>query len=238
MWYSKSQSYIYCGDFKPLDPEYIEKEYKYTDEEGRRYRSARRSEKSKYVVERDAYYLDEAKGIAVSNLWDDISHIASNAPENVHYPTQKPEALLERIIKASSKPGDLVLDCFPGSGTTLAVAEKLGRRWIGVDCGKLAIYTMQKRLLNIADSKDLENPKRKYSKQCKPFTLYNAGLYDYKMIKELPWEQYRDFALKLFQCRDEKHEISRIELDGFLGADSVLVFNYQKYKDAMIFTNR
>ncbi|MBT9150534.1 MAG: hypothetical protein DDT40_00706 [candidate division WS2 bacterium] len=112
-----------------------------------------------------------------------------------------------------------------------------------MDCGKLAIYTMQKRLLNIADSKDLENPKlvpsgsktgKKYGKQCKPFTIYNAGLYDYKMIKELPWEQYRDFALKLFQCRDERHDISRIELDGYLGADSVMVFNYQKYPDAMM----
>ena len=120
-----------------------------------------------------------------------------------------------------------------------------------MDCGKLAIYTMQKRLLNIADSKDLENPKlvpselaphlirgsktgKKYGKQCNPFSLYNAGLYDYKMIKELPWEQYRDFALKLFQCRDEKHEISKIELDGYIGADSVMVFNYQKYKDAMM----
>mgnify|MGYP001612334078 FL=1 len=163
--------------------------------------------------------------------------------EKMGYPTQKPEALLARIIKASSNPGDIVLDCFAGSGTTLAVAEKLGRRWIGVDCGKLAIYTMQKRLLNIAESKDLENPKlskaksassRKYGKFCKPFTLYNAGLYDYKMIKELPWEQYRDFALKLFQCRDEKHEISKIELDGFIGADSVMVFNYQKHKDAVM----
>ncbi|GAB4326144.1 MAG: site-specific DNA-methyltransferase [Candidatus Sumerlaeia bacterium] len=155
---------------------------------------------------------------------------------NQIYPTQKPEALLERIIKASSNSGDLVLDCFAGSGTTLAVAEKLGRRWIGVDCGKLAIYTMQKRLLNIADSKDLEDPqkKKKYGKPPKPFTLYNAGLYDYKMIKGLPWEQYRDFALKLFQCRDERHEIAKIELDGYLGADSVLVFNYQKHKNAVL----
>jgi len=95
---------------------------------------------------------------------------------------------------------------------------------------------MQKRLLNIAESKDLEDPqkKKKYGKQCKPFTLYNAGLYDYKMVKELPFEQYRDFALKLFQCRDERHEISKIELDGYLGADSVLVFNYQKHKNAVL----
>ncbi len=177
-------------------------------------------------------YLDEQEGSLVYSIWEDIS--GQLGKEYLGYPTQKPEALLYRIIKASCNPGDLVLDCFAGSGTTLAVAEKLGRRWIGVDCGKLAIYTMQKRLLNIAESKDLENPKKKYGKPCKPFTLYNAGLYDYKMIKELPWEQYRDFALKLFQCRDEKHEISKIELDGYLGADSVLVFNYQKHPDAVL----
>ncbi|MGQ9657409.1 MAG: DNA methyltransferase, partial [Fimbriimonadales bacterium] len=127
-------------------------------------------------------------------------------------------------------------DCFAGSGTTLAVAEKLGRRWIGVDCGKLAIYTMQKRLLNIEQSKDLDDPKKnkKYGKPCTPFTLYNAGLYDYKMLKELPWEQYREFALKLFQCRDHPHEIAKIPMDGYLGADSVMVFNYQKHPDAAI----
>lgn len=179
-------------------------------------------------------YLDEREGEPVKDIWIDILAIQAGSKEDTGYPTQKPEALLDRIIKASSNPSDLILDCFAGSGTTLAVAEKLGRRWIGVDCGKLAIYTMQKRLLNIAESKDLENPKKKYGKLCRPFTLYNAGLYDYKMIKELPWEQYRDFALKLFQCRDERHEISKIELDGYLGADSVMVFNYQKYKDAVL----
>lgn len=186
--------------------------------------------------------LRDEKGNVIYQVYDKrlvdcvwtIPSLAGSSEEKIGYPTQKPEALLERIIKASSNPGDLVLDCFAGSGTTLAVAEKLGRRWIGVDCGKLAIYTIQKRLLNIADSKDLENPKKKYGKPCKPFTLYNAGLYDYKMIKELPWEQYRDFALKLFQCRDERHEISGIELDGYLGGDSVMVFNYQKHEDAVL----
>ena len=179
-------------------------------------------------------YLDEKPGILPRDWWDDIPFVNRAATERTGFPTQKPEALLDRIIRASSKSGDLVLDCFSGSGTTLAVAEKSGRRWIGVDCGKLAIYTMQKRLLNIADSKNFENPKKKYGKPSKPFTLYNAGLYDYKMIKELPWEQYRDFALKLFQCRDGRHEISKIELDGYLGADSVLVFNYQEHKNAVM----
>lgn len=175
------------------------------------------------------------KGKVPEDWWTDIptgGQISRN--ELTGYPTQKPEKLLNRIIKASSNPGDLVLDCFAGSGTTQAVAEKLGRRWIGMDCGKLAIYTMQKRLLNISESRDLENPKRKYRKPYKPFTLYNAGLYDYKMIKGLPWEQYREFSLALFQCRDERHQIGKINLDGYLGSDSVLVFNYQKHKDAVV----
>ncbi len=179
-------------------------------------------------------YLDESEGVPLQDIWTDIPPIQGGALEKVNYPTQKPEALLERIIRTASDKGDLVLDAFAGSGTTLAVSEKLGRRWIGVDCGKLAIYTMQKRLLNVAGSKNLGNPKKKYGKSCKPFTLYNAGLYDYKMVKELPWEQYRNFALKLFQCRDEKHEISRIELDGYLGSDSVMVFNYQKHPNAVL----
>lgn len=178
------------------------------------------------------YFIEPTEDDLRDTIWDDVTVSAFTTG----YPTEKSEELLRFILQASSNPGDLVLDCFAGSGTTLAVAEKLGRRWIGVDCGKLAIYTMQKRLLNIAESKDLEDPqkKKKYGKPCRPFTLYNAGLYDYKMIKELPWEQYRDFALKLFQCRDEPHEISKIELDGYLGADSVMVFNYQKHKDAVL----
>jgi len=201
--------------------------------EGRIYTTRNGKIRIKYFVHKtqDGFFLKEKK---ISDVWSDIPSLGLSLAENTGYPTQKPEALLNRVIRASSNPGDLVLDCFAGSGTTLAIAEKLDRRWIGVDCGKLAIYTMQKRLLNIAESKDLENPKKKYGKPPKPFTLYNAGLYDYKMIKELPWEQYRDFALKLFQCRDERHEISKIELDGYLGADSVMVFNYQKHPDAVL----
>lgn len=177
-------------------------------------------------------YLDELEGQPLSDIWTDIPIVTGL--EKQGYPTQKPEALLNRIIKASSKDDDLVLDAFAGSGTTLAVAEKLGRRWIGVDCGKLAIYTMQKRLLNIAESKDLENPKRQYGKQCKPFTLYNAGLYDFSKLKELSWDSWRFFALQLFQCRDEPHAIGGIKLDGYLKGASVLVFNHMKEKGVRI----
>jgi len=144
--------------------------------------------------------------------------------ENYGYPTQKPETLIAIILAAASRPGDLVIDCFAGSGTTLAVAEKLGRRWIGIDCGKLAIYTIQKRMLNLRKEIGNKGPLLKP----KPFTLYNAGLYDFSKLRDLPWESWRFFALQLFQCRDEPHKIGGIQLDGYLKGASVLVFNHQK----------
>lgn len=159
-----------------------------------------------------------------------VGTYAYTEAENVGYPTQKPEALLHRIIEASSQPGDLILDAFSGSGTTCAVAEKAGRRWIGIDCGKLGIYTTQKRMLNLR--KEIGNT----GKQIKPtpFTLYNAGLYDFTKLKELPWESWKFFALKLFQVRDEPHTIGGIQLDGYLKGASVLVFNHMKEKGVRI----
>jgi DNA modification methylase len=167
-----------------------------------------------------------SEDMTVSNNWSDIPSYSSRTG----YPTENSEELLERVLMSGSEKGDLVLDAFAGSGTTGVAAEKLGRRWIMIDCGKLAIYTMQKRLLNLRE----EIGNRGKPLKAKPFTLYNAGLYDYKMIKELPWEEYRDFVLKLFQCRHEPHRIAGVDLDGYLGADDVLVFNYQKYKDAVL----
>ena len=92
-------------------------------------------------------YLDEMEGIPYDNVWN-IPIINSQAKEDVGYATQKPEALLERIIKASSNEGDLVCDFFGGSGTTAAVAERLGRRWITTDIGKPAILVMRKRFID------------------------------------------------------------------------------------------
>lgn len=93
-------------------------------------------------------YYDEVKGIAVGNLWDDIDYINQVANERLNYATQKPEALLERIIKASSNENSIVADFFGGSGTTGAVAEKLNRRWIMSDFGKPANMIMRKRLID------------------------------------------------------------------------------------------
>jgi site-specific DNA-methyltransferase (adenine-specific) len=91
-------------------------------------------------------YLDELKGVSLQDLWDDISPINAVAKERLGYPTQKPEALLERIINASSNEGDIVLDPFCGCGTTITVAERLKRRWLGIDITHLAITLIKKRL--------------------------------------------------------------------------------------------
>ncbi len=98
------------------------------------------------AVPRYKRFLDELKGTAVSDLWPDIFNINSQAQERLGYPTQKPEALLERILKASSNEGDLVLDPFCGCGTTVQVAQRLNRRWIGIDITHLAIGLIKKRL--------------------------------------------------------------------------------------------
>jgi len=93
-------------------------------------------------------YLDEQEGTPIDDVWGDIKPIQAQAAERLGYPTQKPEALLDRIIKASSNEGDLVLDPFCGCGTTVAAAQKLKRRWIGIDITHLAITLMKKRLLD------------------------------------------------------------------------------------------
>jgi len=146
------------------------------------------------------------------------------------YPTENAEEVLERVIKASSNPGDIVLDCFAGSGTTGAVAEKLGRRWIMIDAGRLAIYTMIKRMLNLKEG--IGNTGRPLKPR--PFAVYNAGLYDYKMVKELPWEHYRKFALELFNCKDEPHEVGKLMLDGYFGLDHVLVFKWKNKEEYVV----
>jgi len=140
-------------------------------------------------------YLDETEGTAVHSIWTDVRAINSQAAERMNYPTQKPEALLERIIKASSNEGDLVLDCFAGSGTTAAVAEKLNRRWITADLGRFAIHTTRKRLLSIPD--------------VRPFVVQNLGKYERQAWQSaefgeddqkaaLAQARYRKFILDLY----------------------------------------
>jgi adenine-specific DNA-methyltransferase len=109
-------------------------------------------------------YLDESPGVPVQDLWTDINKVEAASQENLNYPTQKPESLLERIVSVSSNEGDTVLDCFCGSGTTVAASERLGRKWVGCDLGRFAIHTTRKRLLSIPN--------------VHPFVVQNLGKYE------------------------------------------------------------
>jgi adenine-specific DNA-methyltransferase len=151
------------------------------------------------AVPRYKRYLDEMPGVPLQDIWTDINAINSQAIEAVGYATQKPRALLERIIKTSSDPGSLIADFFCGSGTTLAVAEELGRRWIGCDLGRWAIHVTRKRLLGI--------------ESCKPFEVLNLGKYERqywqgvtfgakdKTITEQALYEYLAFILKLYAAQ-------------------------------------
>lgn len=134
-------------------------------------------------------YLDEMPGKPLQSIWADIPRIPNTSPERLGYPTQKPEALLERIILASSNEGDLVLDPFCGCGTTIAVAERLKRRWIGIDITHLAITLMRHRLHDafgsqlapyevIGDPKDLESAKALALQNRYQFEWWALGLVD------------------------------------------------------------
>jgi hypothetical protein len=123
-------------------------------------------------VPRLKYYLEQNKGVVVSDWWDDINLIGSGGNESENYATQKPEALLERIIRASSNEGDLVADFFCGSGTTGAVAERLGRRWIMADLGRFAIHTSRKRLI------ELQRRLHAEGQPYRAFDVFNLGRYE------------------------------------------------------------
>ncbi len=285
------------------------------------------------------WFLAETEGKMIEDIWIDINidNPMSAHRAEMNYPTMKPEKLLERIIGASTeKCDDIVLDCFGGSGTTVATAEKMDRRWIAMDCGKLSIYTTQKRLFSLTtsigaakkdDSSEPERvedwtehlkgapgvllitekarkgecevtlellddlaalakkydlvkkgsslslvcpedklripedqldepeeapgakrvviggvefrisliaPKDKAEKEqplpAKEFALFRAGVYDMAAIKDLPWEDYRPFVLKLFGVREHPHARYGFALDGYIGTHSALLWNYPDHR--------
>lgn len=177
----------------------------------------------------DSDILLKIEGNTIDSVWNIKAVDPKDTTERVGYPTQKPESLLERIIKGATNKGDIVLDCFAGSGTTAAVAEKLGRHWISCDVGKLSVYTQQKRLLNLV------NKSTKKPIQAKPFALYNSGLYDFAKIRELPRDDWRLFALQLFNCIDDPHKIKGFAFDGKREGQSVWIYDFHS-TDAKITT--
>ena len=165
LYYTKTGEYTFNKQYLPYSEEQL-KRFSSVDENGRRYKS---------ITKDRRMYLDESKGVPVSDVWTDIASFQTivNSPEITNYPTQKPEKLIQRIVEASSNPGDLVFDCFMGSGTTQAVAMKLGRRFIGADINLGAIQTTTKRLLSVA--KELKGQEDKFTS----FEVYNVNNYDF-----------------------------------------------------------
>lgn len=148
--------------YLPYSEKYIQDRFTNIDENGRAYQTRKRNDGT---IEKQ--YLDESLGVPLSTVWVDIKptyamHLVKRAKEETGYATQKPEALLERIIKASSNENSIVADFFGGSGTTAAVAEKLGRRWITSDIGKPSVMIMRKRLID---------------NEAKPFLYHSIGDY-------------------------------------------------------------
>lgn len=164
--FKKGETHIWHTQFKPHSEEYIRR-WK-TDQDGRRYRD----DINPTAGGRRVIYLDEIEGDIVDSVWDDLPPVNASGNERVDYPTQKPEALIERIIAASSSNDDLVADFFCGSGTTAAVAEKLGRRWICTDLGKFAIHTTRKRLIQV------QRELKAADKPFRAFEVLNLGRYE------------------------------------------------------------
>jgi len=180
-------NYIFNIQYGDYPPEYLER-FKFEDEKGKyrwqvmatysqeRYnelkneKRLRHSATAKYPEFKQ--YIWELKGRPIENIWDDLNMINAMGDERLGYDTQKPEALLERIIKASSNENDIVADFFCGSGTTLSVAEKLGRKWIGSDLGKFAIHTTRKRMIQVQRSLKEE------SKDFRALEILNLGKYE------------------------------------------------------------
>jgi adenine-specific DNA-methyltransferase len=150
----------------------LKRAWRYTKEEMQRLHDIGRLFYTENGMPRFKQYLKEMPGVPLSTLWTDVKFIDSWGGENLSYPTQKPEALLERIVKASTKEGDLVADFFCGSGTTAAVAEKLGRKWIASDLGKFAIHTTRKRMIGV------QRELKAQGKDYRAFEILNLGKYE------------------------------------------------------------
>jgi adenine-specific DNA-methyltransferase len=214
--YSKSENYIFNKIYKEHNLNDPHNKFKYKDKDGRIYsrdtplgdyseEKIKEFEKQGriYITKNGKKqlirYLDEVKGLSIGEIWDDINPLNQVSSQRLGYPTQKPEELLERIITTSSNENDLLADFFCGSGTTLAVAEKLNRKWIGCDLGKFAIHTSRKRLINTQRQKEIEG------KHFRPFEVLNLGKYQREFF-------FKDYLFKERNIKNEQSEAHYYDL--------------------------
>ncbi len=261
--YSKSESVVFNKVFGEHDPGYIQKFYRFTDPDGRRYRLGDITNPNKNrpnltyeflgvkrvwrwtkdrmeqayregriyqsrpgAVPQEKRYLDEMQGQPISDDWDDIEHLHGGVRPNIlteslGYPTQKPLALLERIISASSNAGDVVLDPFCGCGTTIHAAQKLDRKWIGIDITYLAINLIKRRL------KDAFGEEIPFEEKGQPTDFASA-----KRLAELDKFQFQHWALSLIGARPLKEGEGK---GADRGVDGLLYYYETERKD---FLNR
>jgi len=238
-WKKDKPVFNYKEVVLPLE-EQSYKKFKYTDEKGRNFTIRGRNIKNspvkqmanlslenekKYSGLTYRQYEDEVIGVKPRD-WILVDILAQGNPEDTGFPTQKPEKLIEKFIRASSDKEDIVLDCFAGSGTTGTVAEKLGRKWIMIDSSKLAIYTIQKRMLNLK----AEIGNKGKSLKPKQFVLYNAGLYlDSGFIEKMDEADYRKFVLELFGAEPSDSKVKGVQMHGILNNRPVMVFSQKDY---------
>jgi len=209
--FSKSNDFLYNPIYLPYTEQYIKERFSKIDERGRRFKEEKigtatsqatidklKAEGRIYYTStgklRIKHYLDEVQGIPLDDVWTDIHPVNSIATERIGYPTQKPLALLERIIQASSNPGDVVLDPFCGCGTAVHAAQKLGRTWIGIDITRLATTLIKSRLY---DAFQLE-AKKDYDLIGEPTTLTEA-----KHLASQDRYQFQWWALGLIPARPQ-----------------------------------
>ena len=175
--------------YLPYDPKYVKDWFKHKDEDGRKYQRRMRGRDEKGNVIWVKQYLDESKGVPASTVWTDIKQVYADPraykssqkkhSEILNYDTQKPEKLLQRIIKASSNENSIIGDFFAGSGTTGAVGEKLGRKWILSDIGKPACMVTRKRLID---------------QDSNPFLFQSIGDYQKEQYEKSEFRTIRDLA--------------------------------------------
>lgn len=162
------------------------------------------------------------------------SRIKVDGVNRMGYPTEKPFKLIERIIRACSCEDDIVMDFFAGSGIVASVAERLNRRWISCDIGKLSYYTVQKRILEISKAKSLCDNKKKYNKPAKSFLTCSLGTYDLKNALDLEFSKYKEFVSGLFNIDILENKIGGYTFDGKKDDDPVVIFNYNIHKESNI----
>jgi REP element-mobilizing transposase RayT len=196
LFYTKTDDYLFDGKAAGVVRQTGTKSFGGiigVDETGRRYQDKLVKATGKYY----RYYLDDPK--VPEDWWTDINSIQSQSAERIGYPTQKPEALLERVIKASSQECGVVADFFCGGGTTAAVAQRLGRRWIACDQSRVAVAITADRLARGAEQLMLD----KITTPIPDFTIEHWGVYESRRLAEMPPDQFRAFVLRCFGAVEE-----------------------------------